>query len=460
MNYQAVILAAGKGTRMKSDRAKVMHEILGRPLVDWVTQAALDAGAERVVVIVGHQRETVQAWMKERFGDRVVFAVQDEQKGTGHAVHCASEFLGDGAPERTIILSGDVPNVLPETIQKFVSDVGDAKLGVMSAILRSPGKYGRIKRRGERVAGIIEWADASDEEREIREINAGIYVVDTPFLRAELEQLCSRPPDTAQGEYYLTDLVAVAAEDGEARAWILGDVPQMQGVNTRAHLAAATRWRRNVMNERWMEDGVTMLDPATTYIDASVELAEDVVLHPNVELRGRTRIGPRTVIESSCVIVDTDVGPDVHVKPFCHFEEARIERGAIMGSFCHLRPGADIGEACHVGNFVEVKKTRLEKGAKANHHSYLGDGHVGERTNIGAGTIFCNYDGEKKHRTTLGDDVFIGSNTAIVAPVRVESGAYVAAGSVLTDDVPSGALAVARGRQRNIENWVDRKKSE
>ncbi len=458
MSHQAVILAAGKGTRMKSDLAKVMHPVLGRPLIGWVTEGALEAGAERVVVIVGHQRESVESYLHERFGERVAFAVQDEQLGTGHAVWCAREFLQDDAPERTIILSGDVPNLLPATIAAFVKNVGDSDLGVMTAILDEPAKYGRIKRSasGSRVTGIVEWADASDAEREIREINAGVYVVDTDFLRDELEALCTGPANTAQGEYYLTDLVAVAAENGQATAWILDDVDQVQGVNTRAHLAEAMRWRRGLVNQRWMEAGVTMLDPATTYVDADVQLGEDVTLHPSVELRGATRVGARTVIEQSCTIVDTTIGDDVHVKPFCHFEEARVEDGAIMGSFCHLRPGADIGPDCHVGNFVEVKKTRMDQGAKANHHSYLGDGHVGARSNVGAGTIFCNYDGTNKHRTVLGEGVFIGSNSALVAPVTIGDGAYVAAGSVVTEDVPAKALAVARGRQRNVDGWADR----
>ena len=442
---------------MKSERAKVMHEILGRPMIDWVVQSALDAGASRAVVIVGHQREIVQDWLSSRFGERVVFAVQQEQHGTGHAVWCSREFLGEDAPERTIILSGDVPNMRAETIRRFVRDVGEARLGVMTAILDEPGKYGRILRRGERVAGIVEWADATEDEREIREINTGFYVADTDFLFEELDALCSKPPDTAQGEWYLTDLVGIAAENGDAFAWVLGDVEQMQGVNTRAHLAAAAAYTRRHVNEAWMERGVTMLDPATTYVDATVELAEDVVLHPNVQLLGTTKIGARTLVESSCVISNTEIAADVHVKPFCHFEDARIETGAILGPFCHLRPAADIGPECHVGNFVEVKKTRMDRGAKANHHSYLGDGHVGAGSNIGAGTIFCNYDGKNKNRTEIGENVFIGSNSALVAPVRVEDGAYVAAGSTVTEDVPKGALGIARGRQRNVEGWVKKR---
>ena len=348
---------------MKSDVAKVMHRVLGRPMIQWVVQSALDAGATRVVVIVGHQREVVQDWLTSKFGDRVQFAVQAEQRGTGHAVWCAREFLSDEAPSRTIILSGDVPNMQAQTIKEFVERVGGASVGVMTAVLDDPARYGRIVRRGERVAGIVEYADATDDQREIREINSGIYVADTKFLREELEAICSRPPETAQNEWYLTDIVGVAAEAGEAAAWILGDVPQMQGVNTRAHLAQAAAWRRERVNEAWMEAGVTMIDPCATYIDADVSLSEGVILHPGVQLLGATVVGEGTVVENSSVIENTTIGADVRVKPFCHFEDARVEDGAQMGPMCHLRPGADIGADCHVGNFVELKKTRLGPGS-------------------------------------------------------------------------------------------------
>jgi bifunctional UDP-N-acetylglucosamine pyrophosphorylase/glucosamine-1-phosphate N-acetyltransferase len=444
---------------MKSDLTKVMHPILGRPMIEWVVRAALDAGCKHVTVIVGHQRDQVREHLEGQFPGQVGFAVQEEQLGTGHAVWSAVDQLRDG-PNRTLILSGDVPNMQPESLEAFVEAVGDAKLGVMTAVLEDAAKYGRIIRSGDNVAAIVEWADATEEQREVREINTGFYVADTAFLCDELDRLCSSEPDNAQGEYYLTDLVAVAADLDDAVAWTLEDHDQMQGVNTRAHLAAATRWARRRINQHWMDAGVTMLDPTTTHIDADVHLDYDVTLHPGVELRGETRVGRGTTVGNSSVIENSEVGELVNILPFCHLEDARVEAEAKLGPMCHLRPGADIGPEAKVGNFVEVKKSRLDRGAKANHHAYIGDGFVGAGANIGAGTIFCNYDGEHKHRTEIGEGVFIGSNSALVAPVRIEDGAYVGAGSVITNDVPGDSLAVARGRQRNIEGWARRKREE
>ena len=453
MSVQAVIMAAGKGTRMKSDRSKVMHTVAGRPMIEWVARAAFDAGCEKVIIIVGHQREIVQAHLEAKFGDRVEFAIQQPQLGTGHAVYQAVPLL-DGDVARTLILSGDVPNMTAQTLRDFVEASAGFELSVMTAVLDDAAKYGRIMREGDAVRGIVEWADATDEQREIREINTGFYVVNTEFLCTELEKLCAGETDNAQGEYYLTDIVGVAAGRGLATAWILDDVAQMQGVNTRTQLAEAAAWRRARINEAWMDAGVTMIDPGNTYIDADVVLAADVLLHPGVQLIGETTIGSGTTIGNSSVIEHSSIAEDVTILPFCHFESARVEDGARIGPMCHLRPGADIGRECHVGNFVEVKKTRLDEGAKANHHSYLGDGHVGAGANVGAGTIFCNYDGYNKHRTTIGAGAFIGSNSALVAPVDIGDGAYVAAGSVVTGDVPADALGVARGKQRNIAGWA------
>lgn len=453
MTTQAVIMAAGKGTRMKSNLPKVMHEVAGRPMIEWVARAAFDAGCDKVVVIVGHGRDLVQAHLSTQFGAQMRFAVQEPQLGTGHAVYCAVDEL-EGDFDRTIILSGDVPNMTADTLEQFASASDGYKLSVMTAVLEDAAKYGRIERDGDAVRGIVEWADATAEQREIREINTGFYVAQTDFLIEELHKLCAGEADNAQGEYYLTDLVAVAAAQGKATAWVLDDVAQMQGVNTRGHLAAATTWRRARINAQWMELGVTMIDPSSTYIDADVDLEPDVTLHPGVQLIGRTTIRSGATIGNSSVIENSTVDENVQVLPFCHFEDARVERDARIGPMCHLRPGADIGADCHVGNFVEVKKTRMDAGSKANHHSYLGDGHVGEKANVGAGTIFCNYDGYNKHRTTIGAGAFIGSNSALVAPVSIGDGAYVAAGSVMTSDVPEDGLGVARGRQRNIDGWA------
>ena len=461
MKVQAVILAAGKGTRMKSSTIKVLHEVVGRTLIDRVVDAAMGAGASDVTVVLGHDRAQVEDALDAREdADQITIAEQAEQLGTGHAVWCARDALQGGA-SHTLILYGDVPNLAPETLRAFVEDViaGEATLGVMTAVLEDAGHYGRIVRDEDgAVTGIVEYKDASDEERAIREINTGMYVVETAFLLRELDALCSKPADNAQNEYYLTDLVARAASAGGAQGWIIEDVGEIQGVNTRADLARAARFARHKVNAHWMAEGVTLIDPGTTYIEESVTLEPDVEIHPNVHLRGETHVARDAVIEPNCVLTDATIGAGAHIKPGTTATQAKVGAGSAIGPMAHLRPGADIGAECKVGNFVEVKKTRLEDGAKAGHLTYLGDAHVGAKANIGAGTITCNYDGEHKHRTTIGAGAFIGSNTALVAPVTVADGAYVGAGSTITDEVPEGALGVARGRQKNIEGWVARMK--
>ena len=462
MSFQAVILAAGKGTRMRSETIKVLHEVLGRAMIDRVIVAARGAGAEAVTVVLGHDRAQVEAALEARpDADRLRVAEQAEQLGTGHAVWCAREALS-GGPDHTMILYGDVPNLSAEALASFweAAQAHEGPLAVMTAELDDPAGYGRMVRdeAGELV-GIVEHADATEAQRALSEINTGIYLVETGFLLTELEQLCAGAADNAQGEYYLTDLVARAAEANGALGWVLEDPAQIQGVNTRADLARAQAHALKRVRQRWLDAGVTMLDPSTTYIDEAVELAPDVVLWPNVHLRGDSRIARGAIIESNCVLKSSEVGPDTHLKAGCYLNQARVEGGAAIGPMAHLRPGADIGPGCKVGNFVEVKKTRLEEGAKASHLTYLGDAHVGAGANIGAGTITCNYDGDSKHQTRIGAGAFIGSNTALVAPVTIQDGAYVGAGSTITNEVPAGALGVARGRQRNIEGWVERVKN-
>lgn len=464
-DFQAIIMAAGKGTRLRSELPKVLHEVLGLPMIGYAVRASLKAGARRVVVVLGHGKEEVEAWLQAELdarglGDRVHFATQENQLGTAHAVYAAREYFAD-APEYSVIVSGDVPNMDAQTLGDFIqrTRASGHPLGLMTAVLDDPSTYGRILRDpDDLVTEIVEYKDATDAQREVQEINAGFYAVKTSFLAGNLPKICEAPPENAQGEYYLTDLIALAAEDGGVYGSIVSDPGTIQGVNTRQDLAAATRFARRRINRRWMEEGVSFIDPDATYIEADVKLGRDVTLYPGVHLRGHTTVADGAVIENGSVIIDTDLGQDVHVKPFCHFQDARVQAKSVLGPYARLRPGADIGEDCRVGNFVEIKKSRLEAGVKAGHLSYLGDAHIGAETNIGAGTITCNYDGENKHRTEIGPGSFIGSNTALIAPLTLGKSAYIGAGSAVTDDVPDESLAVARGRQRNIEGWARDKK--
>lgn len=460
MSFQAVVLAAGKGTRMRSHTIKVLHKVMGKTLIDCAVDSALLAGAESVCVVLGHDREQVLAHLQQRpDADRITVATQLEQLGTGHAVHEAREQLA-GGPAHTLVLCGDVPNLTPQTLSAFVHDAlsSPGPLAVMTATLDDPASYGRMVRSpsGD-LTGIVEFRDADDAQRTIHEINTGIIFVETAFLLRELQSLCDAPSTNAQREFYLTDLVQIAAAQGTALGWKLADTDQMHGVNTRADLSRATHIARQRINAHWMEQGVTMLDAASTFVEASVVLEQDVELGPGVSLRGQTHIATGCVIDPYCVIEDAHVGAHTHILAHCVIQQARLEAGCSIGPFAHLRPGSDVGEGCKVGNFVELKKTRMDAGSKASHLSYIGDAHVGAGANIGAGTITCNYDGANKSKTTIGAGAFIGSNSALVAPVIIDDGAYVAAGSTITNTVPKGALGVARTRQQNIEGWVARK---
>ncbi|MEM1348876.1 MAG: bifunctional UDP-N-acetylglucosamine diphosphorylase/glucosamine-1-phosphate N-acetyltransferase GlmU [Myxococcota bacterium] len=458
LDFQAVVLAAGKGTRMKSSRVKVLHEVLGVPMIGHTIRAARAAGSSRIALVLGHDRERVRQWFEEHDDVRDLrIAVQREQLGTGHAVWVAREALGGGAPY-TLILYGDVPNLSAASISAFVEAAVDSgmPLAVMSAVVEAPGAYGRMVRGASgALERIVEFKDASEAERAITEINAGFYVARTDFLLGELDVLMAAGADNAQGEYYLTDLVRRAAEQGGALGWLIEDVREIQGVNTRADLAQATAYATQRINAYWMAQGVTMIDPARVHIEATVTLEPDVVLYPDVYLHGATHLCEGAVIEHGCTLRDTHIGRGTRLLAGCYCDQAKVAERTNIGPYAHLRPGADIGSECKVGNFVEVKKSRLDDGVKAGHLTYLGDAHIGAGANIGAGTITCNYDGKHKHRTTIGPGVFIGSNSSLVAPVTVGEGAYVGAGSTITEDVPRKALGVGRGRQRNVEGWAE-----
>jgi len=453
-----VVLAAGLGTRMKSDRAKVLHEVAGRPLVVWAVETALAAGAGRVVVVLGHQMEAIRTLLDARYGaGRIEVAHQPEQKGTGHAVQCALPALASEPDDRTVvILYGDAPLLRAERVAELAraADRSPAHIALLSTRPSAPVAYGRLVRDGEgKLLRIVEHADASEAERAIGEMNAGFYAVRLRELRADLASLGS---NNAQGEIYLTDLAERAAPRGGA-AVIDAPFDEVTGINDRVDLARTEREARLRILERWMIEGVTVADPASTYIDAEVgPIGRDTWIGPGVCLRGKTRVGARARIDTGSVLTDVEVLDEAMVKPYTVASEASIGERAQTGPFAHLRPGTMLETDVRVGNFVETKKAHLMPGAKANHLTYLGDVSVGARANVGAGTITCNYDGFAKHRTTIEAGAFIGSDTQLVAPVTVGRDAYVASGTTVTKDVPRSALALSRVKQVNVEGWADR----
>jgi bifunctional UDP-N-acetylglucosamine pyrophosphorylase/glucosamine-1-phosphate N-acetyltransferase len=448
-DLDVIILAAGLGTRMKSQKIKILHRAAGRPIIDYVLDLAAEVCGRPPVVIVGHQREEVQ----RHVGDRARFAVQDPPRGTGHAVLQAASFLRERG--RILILSGDVPLTRAETLRRLIETherEGNA-LTILTMRLDDPARYGRIVRGADgAVQRIVEAKDASDDERAIDEVNGGIYVFEVEGLPDRLRNLSS---NNAQNEYYLTDMVGVLRGAGRRIGTVLVDDPiETLGVDSRAQLARAEAEIQRRVVEKLMSEGVTFRNPATVVIDSTVSIGADSVVYPFVTLEGKTSIGRDCVVEPNVHLVDTTVGNDVHVKTGTVADDAVIEDEAMVGPYAHLRPGTRLGKHVKVGNFVETKKAVFGEGAKASHLSYIGDAEVGADVNIGAGTITCNYDGVNKNKTVIEDGVFIGSDTQLVAPVRVGKGAYVGAGSTITKDVPPDALALSRVPQKTIEGWA------
>jgi bifunctional UDP-N-acetylglucosamine pyrophosphorylase / glucosamine-1-phosphate N-acetyltransferase len=447
-----VVLAAGKGTRMKSARAKVLHEAGGLPLIEHVLRTVDPLTPASAVVVIGHQAEDVRASLSPRRG--VAFATQEQQLGTGHALLQAMPQL-PGGPGTVLLLSGDVPLLQAGTVARLVHQHVDrqAAATVLTAIVDGPDGYGRIVRdeSGE-IAAIVEHKDATPAERGIREINSGIYVFDLAPLGPALAAIGSA---NAQGEYYLPDLVRIFRGRGmRVDTLTLDDPREILGVNSRKELADVTRILRDRKNEELMAAGVTIVDPATTWVGPDVSVGADTVLHPNVFLEGRTTIGANCVVHASVRIVDSTIGDRVTINNFCVIRESEVESGVQIGPFAQLRPESHVEEGAHIGNFVELKKTRLGKGSKANHLAYLGDATIGANVNVGAGAITCNYDGVKKHPTVIEDGAFIGTDSQLIAPVKVGRNAYVAAGSSITEDVPEDALAIGRGKQVNKPGWA------
>ena len=453
----AVVLCAGKGTRMKSEKAKVLHPILGKPICAYPLMRALELGASPVVPVVGHQAEEVERSIRAHFPTAPLrFALQKDQRGTADAVRSAEAALKD-FNGRVLILYGDVPLVRRETLEAL-SAAQDKSGGVLSLVSTSPADptgYGRVIREMGKVVRIVEHKDATPEQRQVRECNAGIYLVESSFLWKALANIRST---NAQGEFYLTDLVEMAAAQGPVGS-IDAEFGETAGVNDRVELAARAKELQARINTWHMRNGVTLTDPATTYIEEGVAIGSDTELAPMVTLSGATVVGRNVTVGQGSVLHASSVADGTTIKPYTVLEEARVGERCILGPFARLRPGTDLAEEVHLGNFVETKKARLGRGSKANHLAYLGDAKIGSKVNVGAGTITCNYDGVNKHVTELGDGVFIGSDTQLVAPVKVGDGAYVGAGTTVTKDVPSGSLAVSRTPQVNMEGWVERKKA-
>src|SRR5215472_2544111 len=455
--FAIVIMAAGKGTRLKSSRAKVLHEIGGKPLLAHVIAAAQHVvPADDIYVVIGYQAEAVRAAV-ESTGVR--FVLQPEQRGTGHAIMCAREQVQ--GYKNLLVLSGDVPLIRPETI-KELRDFHVKKQAAMSILTAEPSDptgYGRILRAGsDRVRAIVEQKALSKTQENIREINSGIYAFSAQPLFSHIDHLRN---DNAHGEFYLTDTAELlVGAKKPVLALKAADSAEILGANTLAELASLDASLCARKCDELMAAGVTIYRPETCVIDCEVEIGADTVVEPFVQILGQTRISSGCRIRSFSVISNSIIAADVTVRPGCIIDQSQIAQGALLGPYAHLRPGSEIGEGAHVGNFVETKKARLGRGAKANHLTYLGDAEIGAGVNVGAGTITCNYDGEKKHVTVIEEGAFIGSDSTLVAPVRIGKNAYIAAGSTITDNVPPDSLALGRARQATKEGWARQRKAQ
>ena len=456
-DVHVVILAAGHGTRMKSKLPKVLHPLAGRPLIEHVLRTANAVSPATVTLIVGHAADLV----RERLGSRpnTDFALQEPQLGTAHALQQAEARLA-GKSGTVVLLSGDVPLLSEATLRRLIETHhgAGAAATVITAIVERPYGYGRIVRTRGRIARIVEERDASPDVRQIREINSGIYAFDLAPLFDALRGIASQ---NAQGEFYLTDLIGIYRRRKlTVETLVVDNQQEIRGINSRSELAEVSGIVRQTKNEELMAAGVTIIDPATTYIDQDVEIGADTVIHPGVTIEGQSRIGAACEIHANVRIVDSEIADKTVINNFCLIIGSRIAEGASVGPFAHLRPETVVGEGAKIGNFVELKKTTMGPGSKANHLAYLGDATIGAKVNVGAGTITCNYDGTKKHPTIIEDGAFIGSDSQLIAPVRIGKGAYVGAGSSITEDVPDGALGIARGRQTNVAGWVERRKGQ
>lgn len=449
----AVILAAGKGTRMKSALPKVLHKVGGKPMVQHVLDAAATAGAVQKIVVIGFGAESVQ----HAIGSQAVFAVQAEQLGTGHAVMQTKDILAN-VQGTVMVLCGDTPLLRGELLLKLYRQHREqgAKATVLTAVMPNPSGYGRVIRgEGKQVLKIVEQKDADPSELSVNEINTGIYCFEVEALFAALTGIT---PNNSQGEYYLTDVIGILVSQGD-KVWAVpaDDYQDTMGINSRVQLAEAEQILRKRKITALMESGVTIMDPASTFVDEEVTIAPDTVIYPFTWLEGKTVVGSGCEIGPNTRIENTSIG-DNTVLSFVYAHDCKVGSGVTVGPYVHLRPGTQLADDVKVGNFVEIKNSGIGLGSKVPHLSYIGDTDMGARVNIGSGTITVNYDGKHKHRTTIEDNAFIGCNTNLVAPVKIGQGAYVGAGSTITKDVPPDSLGVARAKQSNIEGWTQKRK--
>lgn len=455
-----LIMAAGLGTRMRSDRVKVLHPVAGRAMILYSVQLAVELGAQRIVLVLGHQRAQVEAVVRAAFPSAPIeIAVQEEQLGTAHAVLAGRQALADFDGD-LFILSGDVPALTLDVVQRLDTATAGGLVGVVGMRLDAPGAYGRMILDAEgRLGGIVEARDCDPKQLQIDVVNAGIYRVDCQWAFPVLAQLGT---DNAQGEYYLTDLVEAAAQAGHpSYALVLegAESTSALGVNDRIDLARTEEVVQRRLREALMRGGVTLIAPERIWLHFDVTVGRDTLIEPDVSLLAGTRVGSGCTIRQGCRLESTEIADHAVIRAYTHTQNAQLGEAVIVGPFARLREGTVLGPRVKLGNFVETKKARFDEGAKASHLSYIGDAHIGARANIGAGTITCNYDGKNKFHTHVGADAFIGSDSQLVAPVHIGDGAYVGAGTTVTETVPPGALALSRQRQRNIEGWVERKRA-
>lgn len=459
-DLQVLILAAGKGTRMYSELPKVLHSVCGESLLRRTIKSTFDLEPKRIVVVAGYGQQKVEeeiSIIKKDFSKtEIISTLQEKQLGTGHAVISALGAL-DQNIKNILILPGDSPLLKKEILKDFLKDfeATNASLSLLSCLHPRPTGFGRIIRENNLVKKIIEEKDCSEEQRKISEINCSIYLANYDFLTEGLKSL---KPNNVQGEYYFTDIVAYGVNKGDkVVAYLTKDYTSVSGANTRYEMSILEAWRREEINKAWMEKGITLEDSKNTYIDEDVEIGADTFIGAGTRLKGKTRIAKGVIIDGESLISNSTIGEKSHIKLSCYIESATVGTACSVGPFAHLRPESILENNVKIGNFVEIKKAKICQGAKASHLTYLGDCEVGEDSNIGCGTITCNYDGEKKHQTTIGKNVFVGSNSCLVAPVTIGDNSYIAAGSVINKDVPEKTLAIARSKQENKVGWVERK---
>ena len=452
MKTKALILAAGQGTRMKSHSSKVLHKVFGKSLVEYPILAAREVGVEEVCLIVGHKAEDV----KEALGDRVSYVLQKEQLGTGHAVMQAMEFIESA--DEVLILCGDTPLVTGDTLKGMLEfhHANKNAITVLSALIEDPTGYGRIVRDGNgNLVKIVEQKDATEEEKTINEINGGMYAFDAKLLKYALSKLTN---NNVQNEYYLTDTIEILLKEGHrVDAIATQQADDIAGVNSRVQLAAVTEVMKKRVNEKHMSNGVTIIDPINTYIEPDVVIGKDTIIEPGCMLQGKTVIGENCLIGYHSKLVNTKLGDGVEVE-ISVITDSFVDEGTHVGPFAYIRPNSYIGKNIKVGDFVEIKNSNIGDGTKISHLTYIGDADVGQNVNFGCGTVVVNYDGQKKHRSKIEDNAFIGCNTNLVSPVVVEKNAYTAAGSTITRNVPHDSLGIARAKQENKENWVAKKR--